>query len=74
MAKGTMVHFSIFALHRRRDPWGEDAEEFRPERWLDEKQLWVCTNSQRIRAASSYILQKFVPFLKRPRNCLGREF
>lgn len=69
-----MVHFSIFALHRHRDLWGEDAEEFRPERWLDEKQSWVCTIFQRIKGASSYVLQKFVPFLKGPRNCLGREF
>lgn len=39
--KDSMVHFSLFTLHRRRDLWGQDSEEFRPERWLSEKQSWV---------------------------------
>ena len=42
--KGTMVSFSIFQLHRRKDLWGMDADLFRPERWDAEKDLksWVC--------------------------------
>ncbi|RAO69389.1 uncharacterized protein BHQ10_005401 [Talaromyces amestolkiae] len=39
--KGTMVHFSIYALHRDKGLWGHDAEEFRPERWDYERQSWV---------------------------------
>lgn len=39
--KDTIVHFSTYALHRRKDLWGDDAEEFRPERWNFEKQTWV---------------------------------
>lgn len=35
--KGTMIAFGIAALHRRRDLWGEDADEFRPERWENER-------------------------------------
>jgi cytochrome P450 len=34
---GSMVSFSIMAMQRRKDIWGEDAEEFRPERWEDVK-------------------------------------
>ena len=30
---GSVVSFSIMAMQRRKDIWGEDAEEFRPERW-----------------------------------------
>lgn len=38
---GSMVTFSIMALHRRKDLWGEDAEEFHPERWEKERASWV---------------------------------
>ena len=31
--KGTDVRISMFAMFRRVDIWGPDAEEFRPERW-----------------------------------------
>ncbi|PKX99701.1 putative cytochrome P450 family protein [Aspergillus campestris IBT 28561] len=30
---GQQVLYSVFAMHRRVDLWGEDANEFRPERW-----------------------------------------
>ena len=40
---GTNIEFQAFALHRRKDLWGEDAEEFRPERWENEVLTsWVC--------------------------------
>lgn len=41
VARQTMVHFSVYTLHRRRDLWGNDADEFRPERWANEKHTWV---------------------------------
>lgn len=34
--KGGLVSWNLWALHRRKDYFGEDAEDFRPERWLDE--------------------------------------
>ncbi|KAL8895219.1 MAG: hypothetical protein Q9207_008256 [Kuettlingeria erythrocarpa] len=37
---GTLVIFHLFAMHKRPDLWGPDAEEFRPERWEDEKASW----------------------------------
>lgn len=33
MRKGQQVNFTPYILHRRRDLWGEDVEEFKPERW-----------------------------------------
>ena len=41
VTRGTLVIFHIFAMHKRPDLWGSDAEEFRPERWQDEKASWV---------------------------------
>ncbi|KAK5651693.1 hypothetical protein OQA88_11759 [Cercophora sp. LCS_1] len=31
--KGTPVLYNVYAMHRRKDLYGEDADEFRPERW-----------------------------------------
>lgn len=31
--KGTEITIQVFAMHRRRDIFGADADEFRPERW-----------------------------------------
>ena len=31
--KNQVVSYSIYSLHRRKDYYGEDAEEFKPERW-----------------------------------------
>ena len=39
--KGTMIAYYVTALHRRKDLWGEDADEYCPERWKDGKLSWV---------------------------------
>ncbi|KAJ9657674.1 hypothetical protein H2201_008080 [Coniosporium apollinis] len=36
VAEGTQFVSSIYAIHRRKDIHGEDAEEFKPERWADD--------------------------------------
>lgn len=36
--RGGLVSWNLWALHRRKDYFGEDAEVFRPERWLDEEE------------------------------------
>ena len=33
--KGDNVYYLAYAMGRMQSIWGEDAEEFRPERWLD---------------------------------------
>ena len=38
--KGGVVAWSLFAMHRRKDYYGEDAEEFRPERWETLRPGW----------------------------------
>jgi cytochrome P450 len=35
--KGTEVNYSVYATHRSEILWGEDANEFKPERWAGRK-------------------------------------
>lgn len=55
--KDTVVGYNVFAMHRRKDLWGDDAHAFRPERWEENaKRGW-----------------EYLPFNGGPRICLGRE-
>lgn len=38
--KGTPVVLNIFKLHHRQDIWGNDVEQFRPERWENRQRTW----------------------------------
>ncbi|KAJ7134537.1 cytochrome P450 monooxygenase pc-2 [Mycena epipterygia] len=61
---GTQVPYSVFMMHRRKDLWGPDAEEFDPDRWLDERlKTYLLANSF-----------QFLPFNAGPRICLGQQF
>ncbi|KAJ8650112.1 hypothetical protein MRB53_003135 [Persea americana] len=60
--KGEMLNFVPYAMGRMTHIWGEDAEEFRPERWLEDGVY---------RPESPF---KFTAFQGGPRICLGKEF
>lgn len=38
--KGDSVEYSVYILQRRKDLWGQDADEFVPERWENRKVGW----------------------------------
>ncbi|KAK8078029.1 cytochrome P450 alkane hydroxylase [Apiospora saccharicola] len=38
--KGQNIGFSTYAMHRRKDIWGPDADQFIPERWEDKRPGW----------------------------------
>ncbi|KAL4604317.1 hypothetical protein ACB092_10G185200 [Castanea dentata] len=61
--KGDAVAYYPYAMGRMKFLWGDDAEEFRPERWLDENCLF--------QQESPF---KFTAFQAGPRICLGKEF
>ncbi|XP_050265970.1 cytochrome P450 704C1-like isoform X2 [Quercus robur] len=61
--KGDAVAYYPYAMGRMKFLWGDDAEEFRPERWLDE--------NRHFQQESPF---KFTAFQAGPRICLGKEF
>ena len=56
--KGQRVVFSTWATHRSKQTFGEDAHDFRPERW------------EQLKGDSTL---GFIPFNSGPRACPGRE-
>jgi cytochrome P450 len=38
--KGDAIMYSVWSMHRRKDIWGLDASEFRPERWEKRQVGW----------------------------------
>ncbi|KAF2711611.1 cytochrome P450 alkane hydroxylase [Pleomassaria siparia CBS 279.74] len=63
--KGSSVAFSVYAMHRRPDLYGTDAEIFRPERWDEDMPM------QRNSVDAKW---GFLPFHGGPRTCLGMDF
>ena len=57
---------SPWAVNRQRELWGDDAEEFKPERWIEDGKP---NNSGG--ADSNYSL---LTFLHGPRSCIGQGF
>ncbi|KAL6706942.1 hypothetical protein ACN47E_004892 [Coniothyrium glycines] len=60
VAKGTAVHYSVWAMHRMPEVFGADATAFRPARWLDA--------TKPLRPGWGYL-----PFNGGPRVCLGQQ-
>ncbi|KAK4626189.1 Cytochrome P450 monooxygenase himC [Fulvia fulva] len=63
--KGEIMAWNVYAMHRRKDYYGQDAEEFRPERWLDDPD----TGKKGLRPGWEYL-----PFNGGARICLGQQF
>lgn len=38
--KGRACDYSVFVMHRRKDLWGADADDFNPERWEKRRVGW----------------------------------
>ncbi|KAG1875428.1 cytochrome P450 [Suillus subalutaceus] len=62
--QNTRTFYSVFLMHRRTDLWGPDAEEFDPDRFLDDRLQKYCTSNPFI----------FMPFNAGPRICVGQQF
>ncbi|KAM3566190.1 hypothetical protein ARSEF4850_000858 [Beauveria asiatica] len=68
--KGQDVLYSVHVMHRRRDLWGRDAHEFRPERWAERKHGWeylpfnggprVCLGQQFALTEAAYVVVRML--------------
>ena len=61
--KGNIVSWSVWNMHRRKDIYGDDADLFNPDRWLDQGE------EKGLRVGWEYL-----PFNGGPRICLGRMY
>ncbi|KAI9758560.1 MAG: hypothetical protein M4579_002995 [Chaenotheca gracillima] len=67
---GQYVGFNSYTLHRRKDLWGEDANEFRPERWEKHRPGWeyipfnagprICLGQQYALIEASYTITRLL--------------
>ncbi|GLA29750.1 hypothetical protein AnigIFM63604_011064 [Aspergillus niger] len=63
--KGCTVAYNVYALHRREDIFGPDANEFRPERWAEIRPGWeylpfnggprICVGQQYALTEAGYV-------------------
>lgn len=68
--KGTMVGYSPYAMHRRKDLYGSDADEYKPERWESLRPNWeylpfnggprICLGQQYALTEASYVTVRLV--------------
>ena len=68
------VNYSIHVMHRRKDLWGEDADEFKPERFEGRKPGWeylpfnggprICIGQQLALTEASYVMVRYVSMLQ----------
>jgi cytochrome P450 len=73
--KGEIVGFHAYVMHRRQDIWGEEAEEFHPDRWIHRKLGWemiafggdprVCLGQLFALNKVSYVLVRFLQRFER---------
>lgn len=68
--KGQAVIYSTHVMHRRKDLWGPDADDFKPERWANRKPGWeyipfnggprICIGQQFALTEAGYVLVRLL--------------
>ncbi|PKX90117.1 cytochrome P450 [Aspergillus novofumigatus IBT 16806] len=77
--KGTEIGYSVYAMHRRKDLWGDDAEVFSPDRWASRKSGWhylpfnggprICMGQQFALTEAGYVLTRLIQRFDKVENC-----
>ncbi|KAG8712651.1 cytochrome P450-dit2 [Ceratobasidium sp. 423] len=66
--KGTAIYVSLKEANRSKETWGQDADVFRPERWLEKLPDSVSE------ARTSGVYSSMMTFSAGPRACIGFKF
>ena len=67
LPKHSVLVWCLWAMHRSSLTWGEDADEFRPDRFLD------LTDPEDPKLATARSAAEFPVFYGGPRTCLGKK-
>ncbi|KAJ5173170.1 cytochrome P450 alkane hydroxylase [Penicillium capsulatum] len=78
VAKNNVVTYSTYVMHRRKELFGEDADEFRPERWETLRPGWeylpfnggprICPGQKFALTESSYTIARLLHFFSGIQN------
>ena len=70
MQKGDVIEINYRAMQRDKDLWGDDAEEFQPERWVTIRPTWeytpfgggprTCPGIRLVYTESAYVIARMV--------------
>lgn len=85
--KGKEVNYVVHVMHRHKDIWGPDADEFKPERWIGKKPGWeflpfnggprICLGQQFALTEAGYvivrIMQKYDKIMNEDREPITRH-
>lgn len=66
---GTNVGVNAWVAHRNKQIWGEDADVFRPERWLEAQAEADAGRKEQLQRMEGY----YLPFGLGSRTCIGRH-
>ena len=76
--KGSIVALNTFAANHWEDQWGDDVEQFRPQRWIGSKHTWdwtpfyggprICPAQQQVLTQAVYLLVRMVTAYERIEN------
>ena len=69
LPKGTFVQVTTIGRHRSTELWGEDANQFNPDRAFEDDELW----HDQVYAARNPHSRRFSPFTHTPRDCIGKS-
>lgn len=68
--QGTVVALNLWGLNHDKDIWGDDVNDFKPERWVDKRPMWefvpflggprICPAQQQVLTQAVYVLVRLV--------------
>lgn len=68
--QGAVVALHLWGLHHDRDIWGDDVDDFKPQRWVDRRPMWefvpflggprICPAQQQVLTQAVYVLVRLV--------------